>query len=153
MERWNLSLISKIQSECFYLLHFLSKRDISSEDVNALLLRLKTMPMFSATLGSFTSLSFLSASQPDPSTPSSSSSSFFNRFSFPKCPHKLTAKIPWQWHHYHNTARIFVSGNTQIEENSDSGILEHPSASDPLDAAREARVCLSFLYKWFYYSF
>ncbi|XP_061338721.1 uncharacterized protein LOC133285496 [Gastrolobium bilobum] len=95
------------------------------------------MPIFTATLSSFTSISFLSVSQsqlqPDPSSSSSSlSSPFINPFRFPKCPHKLTVRTP---------LKILVSGNTQIEPNSDTGILlQRPAVSDPQDDARQARI-------------
>ncbi|TKY47789.1 30S ribosomal protein S1 [Spatholobus suberectus] len=87
------------------------------------------MPIFSATFGSFTSISFLSASQ------SQSHLSPFVNF-----PHKLTVKTPWQWqwHHYH-TAKVFFSGNTQIDQNPDAGLLQRPTPPDPQDDARQAR--------------
>ncbi|RDY11840.1 30S ribosomal protein S1, chloroplastic, partial [Mucuna pruriens] len=85
------------------------------------------MPIFSATLGSFTSISFLSASR------SQSDLSPFVNF-----PHKLTVKTPWQWHHYH-TAKVFVSSNTQIDQNPDTGLLQRPTPPEPQDDARLAR--------------
>ncbi|XP_020212177.1 uncharacterized protein LOC109796790 [Cajanus cajan] len=80
------------------------------------------MPIFSATLGS---ISFLSASQ------SQSNLS----------PFKLTVKSPCQWHHYYHTTKVFVSGNTQIDQNPDTGLLQRPTppSPDPQDVTRQAR--------------
>lgn len=80
------------------------------------------MPIFSATLGS---ISFLSASQ------SQSNLS----------PFKLTVKSPWQCHHHYHTTKIFVSGNTQIDQNPDTGLLQRPTppSPDPQDVTRQAR--------------
>lgn len=87
------------------------------------------MPIFSASLGSFTSISFLSTSQ---------SQSHLSPF-------KLTVKTPWQWqHHHYLTSKVLVSasGNTQIPNTE---LLQRPTPPDPLDDARQARV-LSFLF-------
>jgi hypothetical protein len=98
------------------------------------------MSIFSATLGSFGSISFLSLShshsqqqqqqqqhqqQPDP-------------FNFPKFPHKLQ---------YYRSKIMMVSSsnntnNTHIDE-VDNGLLQRPSAPNSLDTLRQARVCLS----------
>ncbi|CAJ1850672.1 unnamed protein product [Sphenostylis stenocarpa] len=90
------------------------------------------MPIFSATatFGSFTSVSFLSASQ------SQSHPSPFLNF-----PHKFNVKTPWQWQHphYHTDKVIYASGNTQIDRNLESGLLQRPTPPDPQDDARQAR--------------
>ncbi|KAG4995608.1 hypothetical protein JHK82_032339 [Glycine max] len=81
------------------------------------------MPIFSASLGSFTSISFLSTSQ---------SQSHLSPF-------KLTVKTPWQWqHHHYLTSKVLVSasGNTQIPNTE---LLQRPTPPDPLDDARQAR--------------
>ncbi|KAL2332639.1 hypothetical protein Fmac_013852 [Flemingia macrophylla] len=84
------------------------------------------MPIFSATFGS---ISFLSASQ-----------SHSNLSPFVNFPHKLTVKSPWQWHHHYHTAKVFVSGNTQIDQNPDTGLLQRPTPPpDTQDVARQAR--------------
>ncbi|KAK7306401.1 hypothetical protein VNO77_44340 [Canavalia gladiata] len=90
------------------------------------------MPIFSVTLGSISFLSVsASHSQPDLSP-------FLNS---PKVPPKLNVKTPSQWnqHHYHNhhTAKVFVSGNTEIDQNPDTGILQRPAA---WEAARQTRI-------------
>lgn len=108
-------------------------------DLNLVELKLKDnkqqtrMPIFSATLGSFTSISssFLSQSHLSP-----------------------FVKTPCQWQHHYHTAKVLVSasGNTQIDQNPDSGLLQRPTPPDPLDDARQARV-LSFLFLLLYFSF
>ncbi|KAG4376963.1 hypothetical protein AAZX31_18G003900 [Glycine max] len=95
-------------------------------DLNLVELKLKDnkqqtrMPIFSATLGSFTSISssFLSQSHLSP-----------------------FVKTPCQWQHHYHTAKVLVSasGNTQIDQNPDSGLLQRPTPPDPLDDARQAR--------------
>ncbi|KAH1160803.1 hypothetical protein AAZX31_11G257600 [Glycine max] len=83
------------------------------------------MPIFSASLGSFTSISFLSTSQ-------SQSQSHLSPF-------KLTVKTPWQWqHHHYLTSKVLVSasGNTQIPNTE---LLQRPTPPDPLDDVRQAR--------------
>ncbi|KAI4344878.1 hypothetical protein L6164_012062 [Bauhinia variegata] len=92
------------------------------------------MPMFTATLGSFSGISFHSQlSTPDSSIPSSISFPIIVRqFNFSKYAHKLTAKMPW----YHTT-RVFVSGNTEVE-NSENGTIVDP------DGTRQAQVCYRF---------
>ncbi|KAK7311428.1 hypothetical protein RJT34_09564 [Clitoria ternatea] len=99
------------------------------KDLNFVELKLqkqtRRMPIFSVTLGS---ISFLSASQ------SHSDLSPFLTFS------KFTHKTPSQWHHHHHhTAKVLVSANTQIDQNSDTGILQRPSPPDPLESARQSR--------------
>ncbi|XP_027335063.1 uncharacterized protein LOC113849381 isoform X1 [Abrus precatorius] len=86
------------------------------------------MPIFSVTLGSFSSLS-VSASL------SKSDLSPFLNF-----PNKLTLnlKSPSQSHQT-ATTKLFFSSNTQIHQNPDSVILQRPSPADPNDAARQAR--------------
>jgi len=98
------------------------------------------MPIFSATatFASYTSISFLSASQ------SQSHLSPFLNF-----PHKFTVKTPWQWqHHHYHTHKLLISssGNTQIDQNLESGLLQRPTPPDPQDDARLARVCHSYSY-------
>lgn len=100
------------------------------------------MPIFSATFGSLTSISFLSASQ--------SQSDLSPLVNFP---HKLTLKTPFQWHHHYHSAKVFVSGNTQIDPNPDTGLLQRPTPPEPpQDDARLAKVCLSYSYYSFFLS-
>lgn len=106
--------------------------------------------MFTATLGSFSRISFFSqlSFTRDAFRAPSISFPFSNQFSFSKYGHKLTVlRRPW----YH-TAKVSVSGDTQIEENpeSDTHIEENPESQihdDPSasqDAIRLARVCCAF---------
>nr|AFK42776.1 unknown [Medicago truncatula] len=99
------------------------------------------MAIFSATLGSFGAISFLSSSQSQQHDPSSSS--IVNPFNFPKCPHKLPPPCQWHPHYRHHNPKIMVSSssssnNTHIDE-FDSGLLQRPSAPDSYDALRQAR--------------
>ncbi|KAI4334866.1 hypothetical protein L6164_013574 [Bauhinia variegata] len=91
------------------------------------------MPMLTATLASFSGVSFLSQlSTPDSSIPSSISFPIkVHQLSFSNYAHKLSVKMPW----YH-ASKVFVSGNTHIE-NPESGTIQDPSASQ--DASRHAR--------------
>ncbi|KAF7807258.1 30S ribosomal protein S1, chloroplastic [Senna tora] len=100
------------------------------------------MPMFTATLGSFSAISFFSqlsssssSSSPDASSLISTSTPFPfpNQFNLSKHAHKLTVPRKPRYH----SAKVSVSGNTEIEENPGSETGEDPSSSQ--DAARLAR--------------
>ncbi|KAK4258187.1 hypothetical protein QN277_007660 [Acacia crassicarpa] len=94
------------------------------------------MPMFATTLGSFPSISSfsqLSASSSDVSVSPSISFPFSNQFNFTKYAHKLSV-VRKRWCY---TAKVSVSGDTQIDENPESQVQDEPSSSS--DAARLAR--------------
>ncbi|KAL1358198.1 uncharacterized protein [Arachis hypogaea] len=103
------------------------------------------MHIFTPTLASNYFLSVTPSSQPD-LLYCTTTTYYRYPFSFPKCPHKLTAKTPWEWHHNcNNTSRICVSGNsTQIHQNPDGGLLhQRPTLLEPQlqddDHIRQAR--------------
>ncbi|GAU31074.1 hypothetical protein TSUD_322110 [Trifolium subterraneum] len=96
------------------------------------------MSIFSATLGSFGAISFLSLSH----SQQQQQSDTFNFF--PKCPSKLQY---YRHNHNHdnNSSKIMCavsssssSNDTQIDE-FDNGLLQRPSAPNSLDSLRQAR--------------
>ncbi|XP_028795468.1 30S ribosomal protein S1, chloroplastic-like [Neltuma alba] len=97
---------------------------------------MRTMPMFATTLSSFPSISSfsqLSSSSSDVSISPSISFPFSNQFNFSKYAHKLSAVR----NHWCYTAKVSVSGNTEIDENPETQLHDDPSSSP--DAARLAR--------------
>ncbi|XP_054820542.1 uncharacterized protein LOC129319482 [Prosopis cineraria] len=95
------------------------------------------MPMFAATLGSFPSIFFfsqLSSSSTDAFVSPSISFPFSNQFNLSKYAHKLSI-VRGRWCY---TAKVSVSGNTQIDENPESQLHDDDPSSSP-DAARLAR--------------
>ncbi|MED6200827.1 hypothetical protein PIB30_089046 [Stylosanthes scabra] len=109
------------------------------------------MHILSGSISSLSSLSPSSQSNLLNCTSSTTTTSTATSFSFPKCPHKLIAKAPWEWHHNCNntSSRICVNGksSTQIDQNPDGGLLHQrptllepqPQLRDHDDVIRQAR--------------
>ncbi|XP_058787125.1 uncharacterized protein LOC131661561 isoform X1 [Vicia villosa] len=95
------------------------------------------MATFSATLGPFGAISFLSSSPSH--QPLDSCYSITNPFNSPKCPRKFPL-YHWHRHYNHHTSKISVSsnGNTQIDE-FDSTLLQRPLVPNSPEALRLAR--------------
>ncbi|CAI8598048.1 unnamed protein product [Vicia faba] len=95
------------------------------------------MATFSATLGPFGAISFLSSSQSQ--QPLDSSYSILNPFISLKYPRKFPL-CHWHRHYKHHTSKISVSsnGNTQIDE-LDSTLLQRPLVPNSAEALRLAR--------------
>ncbi|KAI5406354.1 uncharacterized protein LOC127083141 isoform X1 [Lathyrus oleraceus] len=94
------------------------------------------MAIFSATLGPFGAISFLSSSQ---SQPLDSSYSILNQFNSLKYPRKFPL-CHWHRHYNHHTSKISVSSNsdTQIDE-VETSLLPRPYAPNSMEALRDAR--------------
>ncbi|CAL5203660.1 unnamed protein product [Lathyrus oleraceus] len=94
------------------------------------------MAIFSATLGPFGAISFLSSSQ---SQPLDSSYSILNQFNSLKYPRKFPL-CHWHQHYNHHTSKIYVSSNsdTQIDE-VETSLLPRPYAPNSMEALRDAR--------------